>query len=313
MNDNSLIIAALCSHICAENCRPLEPAEWMKLADAMIAQKLEPKDIPDFSDDDMKRYFGYGTDAIERIKRLLDRAGSLSFELEKLSSMGIGIVTRADPGYPRILKGKLNGGVPLYYYAGELDLLNRRTVGFVGSRSIGDEDTAFAERTVGKINQHGFGVVSGGARGTDSASAAASISNGSFCIEYIADSMLQRIRKKDIISAILNKSLLLMSAANPDAEFSTGMAMQRNRFIYAQSEATVVVKSDYNKGGTWSGATQALKKGYCPVLCRDHKQYKGNAELIKLGAVPIDDGWDGDIDNIRPSISGGEQLSFFDE
>ncbi len=104
MNKNASMIIVLCSHLCAENCHPLEQTEWMNLADAMIAQKLEPKDIPDFSDDDMKQYFGYGTDAIERIKRLLDRAGSLSFELEKLSSMGIGIVTRADSGYPRILK-----------------------------------------------------------------------------------------------------------------------------------------------------------------------------------------------------------------
>ena len=102
-----------------------------------------------------------------------------------------------------------------------------------------------------------------------------------------------------------------MSAAKPDAGFNAGMAMQRNKFIYAQSGAAVVVKSDYNKGGTWNGAAQALKKKYCRVLCRDHKRY--NAELIKLGAVPIDDNWDGDVENISFSVSGiGEQLSLFD-
>ena len=315
MNDNASMIVVLCSHLCSDGCVPLEPSEWTKLADMMIAQNIQPKDIPDFSDDDMKQYFGYETGEIERIKKLLDRAGSLSFELEKLSSMGIRVVTRADSGYPNVLKTKLKGGcVPLYYYAGELDLLNRRTVGFVGSRTVTDEDTDFTERTVIKINRHGFGVVSGGARGADSAASSASISNGSFCIEYISDSLMQKIRRKNVISAIQNKELLLLSMAKPDAGFNTGMAMQRNRFIYAQSEATVVVKSDYNKGGTWSGATQALKKEYCPVLCRNHKQYKGNAELIKLGAIPIDDGWDGDVDNIGSLISNeGEQLSLFDE
>lgn len=315
MNENASMIVVLCSHLCADNCRPLDPSEWTKLADKMIEQKLQPKDIPDLSNDDMKHYFGYGTSEIERINKLLDRAGSLSFELEKLSSMGIKTITRADKGYPKALKTKLNGGCPpLFYFAGDLSLLNRRTVGFVGSRTVGDDDVAFTERTVGKINQYGFGVVSGGAKGIDSTASAASLSNGSFCIEYISDSFVRKIKKKEVISAIQDKKLLLMSIAKPDAGFNAGMAMQRNKYIYAQSEATVVVKSDYNKGGTWNGANEALRKGYCPILCRNCNEYHGNIELIKLGAVPIDDNWDGDVNNIDSLLSAeGEQLSIFDE
>lgn len=315
MNDNASIIMVLCSHLCSDNCRPLEPSEWTRLADIMIARGLQPKDIPDFSDNDMKHCFGFGEKETERIKRLLDRGVSLGFELEKLSAMGIQVVTRADEGYPQIMKTKLKGGCPpLFYFAGDLTLLNKRTVGFVGSRTVGDEDTAFTERIVEKINRHGFGVVSGGAKGVDSASSAASLSNGSFCIEYISDSLSRKIKKKEVFSAIREKRLLLMSIAKPDAGFNAGMAMQRNKYIYAQSEATVVVKSDYNKGGTWSGATEALKKGYCPVLTRDHKKYQGNAELIKLGAVPINDSWNGDINKIDSLIPyEGEQISMFDE
>ena len=55
MNDNASMIAVLCSHLCAENCTPLEPSEWTKLADMMIKHNIQPKDIPDFSDGDMKR------------------------------------------------------------------------------------------------------------------------------------------------------------------------------------------------------------------------------------------------------------------
>lgn len=312
MNDNASVIVVLCSHLCADNCRPLEPSEWSRLAGTMIAQKLQPKDIPNFSDDDIKRFLGLDT---ERIKRLLDRAGRLSFELDKLYSMGIKIITRADKDYPKTLKTKLMEGCPpLFYYAGDLELLNEKTVGFVGSRNISDEDTDFTERTVEKINERGFGVVSGGARGVDSTAAAASLSNESFCIEYVSDSLLRRIKKKEIILAVQDSRLLLMSIAKPDAGFNVGIAMQRNKFIYSQSEVTVVVKSDYNKGGTWSGANEALKKGYCPVLCREHKKYQGNDGLIRLGAVPIDDSWNGDVDNIGSLIvSEGEQLSMFDE
>lgn len=308
------MIVVLCSHVCADNCRPLEPFEWTKLADMMIAQNLQPKDIPDFSDEEMKQYLGYGENEIERIKRLLDRAGSLSFELERLSARGIKIITRADRGYPRALKDKLMGGSPpLFYFAGDLSLLKRRTAGFVGSRTVGNEDTAFTVNTVQKINRHGFGVVSGGSRGVDSVSSAAAISNGSFAIEYISDSFVRKIKKKEVISAIQSGNLLVMSMAKPDAGFNAGMAMQRNKYIYAQSEATIVVKSDYNKGGTWSGATEALIKGYCPVLCRNHKQYPGNLGLIDRGAIPLEDNWDGDVDNVGNRIpSTGEQITFFD-
>ncbi len=303
MNENASMIVVLCSHLCADNCKPLEPSEWTKLADIMIARNLQPKDIPDYSDDDMKRYFGYDSNEIERIKKLLDRAGRLSFELEKLSSMGIKVITRADKGYPKALKSKLKGGCPpLFYFAGDLSLLDKKTVGFVGSRTVNEEDTAFTEKTVGKINQRGFGVVSGGAKGIDSTAFTASIANGSFCIEYISDSFTRKIKKKDIVSAIQDKRLLILSVTKPDAGFNAGIAMQRNRFIYAQSEVTVVIKSDYNKGGTWSGAKEALKNQYCPVLCRGCKQYSGNIGLIKLGAIPIDESWKGDVDNINSLI-----------
>lgn len=315
MNDNASIIVTLCSHLCADNCRPLEPSEWTKLADKMIEKSLQPKDILDLSDGDMKQYFGYHDEEIDRIKQLLARAGSLSFELEKLNSMGIKVITRADKGYPKMLKNKLKGSCPpMFYYAGDLSLLERRTVGFVGSRTVGDEDTSFTEEMVDKINRHGFGVVSGGAKGIDSISSAASIANGSFCIEYISDSLTRKIKKKEVISNIQNGKLLIMSMAKPDAGFNAGIAMQRNKYIYAQSEATIVVKSDYNKGGTWGGATEALRKEYCPVLCHDHRQYPGNMGLIKLGAVPIDSSWNGDIDNISSLMPDvGEQISFFDE
>ena len=34
----------------------------------------------------------------------------------------------------------------------------------------------------------------------------------------------------------------------------------RNRYIYAQSSGTVIIRSDKGKGGTWAGATENLKQ-----------------------------------------------------
>ena len=108
--------------------------------------------------------------------------------------------------------------------------------------------------------------------------------------------------------------MLLLSVVKPDAGFNVGVAMMRNRYIYAQSAGTVVVRSEYNKGGTWAGATENLKYNWCKEFCRDKRSYQGNKALIEMGAIPIGDDWDGNVEKAEPSErpGGGTQLSLFD-
>ena len=90
--------------------------------------------------------------------------------------------------------------------------------------------------------------------------------------------------------------------------------MMRNRYIYAQSEASVVVRSDLNKGGTWTGAAENIKHGWCPTLCWNYP-YPGNKALIEKGAIPIGENWDGTIPELRPVETvqnRTEQLSLFE-
>jgi predicted Rossmann fold nucleotide-binding protein DprA/Smf involved in DNA uptake len=64
--------------------------------------------------------------------------------------------------------------------------------------------------------------------------------------------------------------------------------MGRNKLIYALAEFAVVVSSDHQTGGTWAGAVEALKGGWCPVLARDASDVpRGNKELLKLGATAL--------------------------
>ena len=46
-----------------------------------------------------------------------------------------------------------------------------------------------------------------------------------------------------------------------------------------------------NKGGTWNGAIENLKKEFTQTLCWNNPSYKGNIELIEKGATPIDVNW----------------------
>ena len=82
--------------------------------------------------------------------------------------------------------------------------------------------------------------------------------------------------------------LILLTPYAPAAGFSIGGAMGRNKLIYGLADFAVVVNSDYQTGGTWAGAAEALKAGWCPVFVREGAGVpKGNQGLIELGAEPL--------------------------
>lgn len=296
MNQDSNAILTLCSHICVgEGVQPLEPKEYSELAQKLILAEKTPKDLFDFSTDDFKSILDFNTEQIARVVRLLDRNASLSFELSQYQNMGIETVTRADLNYPKKLKKILSKTCPpIFYYAGDLSLLERQYIGYVGARTVTTEDVNFTIQAVRKTVSLGYGVVSGGAKGIDTISGKEALLNNGFTVEYLSDSLLKKLKKSDVVKNIQQGKLLLMSVSKPDAGFNVGMAMMRNRYIYTQSIGTVIVHSDLNKGGTWNGANENLKNGWCTTLCWDHP-YPGNQALIKNGAVPISEDWDGII------------------
>ena len=51
---------------------------------------------------------------------------------------------------------------------------------------------------------------------------------------------------------------------------------------------TFIVASDYNKGGTGTGATEAMKNKWTRVLVWNHREYEGNGRLIEKGAIPYE-------------------------
>ena len=66
--------------------------------------------------------------------------------------------------------------------------------------------------------------------------------------------------------------------------------MGRNKLIYALADVAVVVSSAEGSGGTWTGAVEALKAGWVPVLVRDDADTAmpaGNAALIGKGGASL--------------------------
>lgn len=309
MNDNSRAIIIFCSHICVpEGVKPLEPKEWSGLAEKLMSHKSEPKEILNLTDEEIISLFG--SELYERLMRLMDRSAGLFAEVSRYESEGIKIYTRADKEYPVKLKQKLKQKCPpLFYCAGDISIAEIKVVGYAGSRDIDSDDEEFTRKTVMKTCSYRHGVVSGGAKGVDSTAAQTAFDENMPLIEYIAGGLSAMMKKKVIRESVIAKKRLILSEVNPDAGFSVGSAMSRNKYIYAQSEASVIIKSDLGNGGTWTGAIENLKHKWCKLFCRDIN-YPGNVELIRQGAIPIKEDWNGDIKSENENHHGQLEFGF---
>lgn len=259
---------------------------------------------------------GGKTEALPVTPELAERVNALIFrrkEAERLISQcgerGIDVLSPVDADYPARLSS--DGCPPILFIYGDRSLPARELVGYVGTRDCDEDDLAFTRNIVARTVARGYGVVSGGARGIDSAAQFACLSCGGKVVELTAGSLAERRAAPSVIRAADAGNLAVISAGNPFFNFTAGRAMERNRYIYMLSSAAVVVRAHAGRGGTFSGASLNLRRGWCPVYCRSTQKSCGNGELISGGALPIDESWDGQIADIsRPKV---RQIGLFDD
>jgi DNA processing protein len=225
----------------------------------------------------------------ERLRVLLGRGFLLSQAVDRWQSRGIWVAGRGDPEYPARLRERLKGAAPpVIYGRGERAILGPLALAVVGSR---DPDDGVLEQTsaIGRLTvEAGIVLVSGGARGVDEAGKQGALEAGGMVVCVLSDSLEKRALQRDNRQYLKDGRLLLISPYDPLAGFNVGHAMQRNKAIYALSDAALVMNSDYNRGGTWTGAVEQLEKlKLVPVYVRADGVEAGTAlhELRRRGAL----------------------------
>ena len=274
------------SSVRAAKLRPLSTAEYRDFAKRLRAIRREPADLLGSDARETVRESLASLDA-ERIHRLLGRGFLLAQAIERWGARALWVITRADPDYPRKLKARMRGNAPpVLYGCGDSTILDGGGLAVVGSRKVKEDLIEYTEG-VGKLSaEANTTIISGGARGVDQAAMRGALEAGGRSVGVLANGLERAALNRENRSALMDGQLVLVCPYDPAARFVVGHAMQRNKLIYALSDAALVVNSDHGHGGTWAGATEQLAKfRFVSVYVRaSGSRSKGLEGLLDHGA-----------------------------
>ena len=208
----------------------------------------------------------------------------------ELKQRGVALLTLASPEYPARLRQCLGDqSPPLLYAWGNLDLLQERAVGFCGARDASAKGIAVAEDCATQIADWGWVVVSGGARGVDTAVHQAALAAGGTTAIVLPEGILRYRLRRELKPLVSREQVLLISEFAPHKTWSVGSAMQRNQTICGFSGSLVVIEAG-TSGGTFEAGKLALRLKM-PLFVADYAEpaasAAGNAYFLARGACPL--------------------------
>lgn len=213
-----------------------------------------------------------------------------SFLVEELMEQGYDILPITHEDYPKILKVNLKFNAPTVIYSkGNKSLLQEPSMAIVGSRNANANSLSFTDNIAKKAVENNKVVVSGFAKGVDRQALDSAVgANGKSIIVLPQGIMTFGSGFKNYYKHIAQGRVLVMSTFAPKAPWSVEFAMARNPIIYGMASEIFVAQSD-DKGGTWSGVIDGLRKNR-PIFVRYPEKNEKNANLllIQKGASAVD-------------------------
>jgi len=292
LNADTQAVLMLCSSLGQRGdggAKPLSPAQYSALVRWLRERSMRPADLLTIEGRERLRELHLPEVPREMIEPLLDRGAALAIMVERWMSLGLWVVSRSDAAYPTRYKHYLGQASPaLLYGVGEPALMNAGGLAIVGSRDASEEDLEFSRRVAATCARQDVAVISGAAKGVDSEAMMGSVDSGGRSVGVLAEGLARAAVASRYHDAIVDGRLSLISAYEPEARWFAYTAMERNKLIYGLAEAALVVASSANEGGTWAGATEALRQGRITVYVKATGSIApGNAKLLKMGAKAL--------------------------
>jgi DNA processing protein len=221
-------------------------------------------------------------EAISNWEKMIDLAG----ELKRISDFGCHVLISSDENYPAALREIYDPPLVLYV-KGELTAKDKNAVAMVGSRSTTHYGIETARKLAYQLAYVGVTVVSGGARGIDTAAhqGAMAAKGRTVCVLGTGVNIVFPPENKDLFGRIAeNGAVLTQFPFNRNGDRQTFAI--RNRIIAGMTLGTVVVEADLHSGAliTSNFATEYGRQVFAVPGRIDSPRSKGCHDLIKKGA-----------------------------
>jgi DNA processing protein len=208
-------------------------------------------------------------------------------ELAASQRKGISLIAIGEPDYPQRLR-MIDDPPPLLAVRGKIAALAAPMVALVGSRNASAAGVKFAERIARELNEAGFIIVSGLARGIDAAAHRASLGGGTVAVLAGGHNHIYPAEHESLVEQIL-------PAGAAVTEMPLGWEPRgrdfprRNRLISGLSLGVVIVEAA-RRSGSLITARMALEQGRevfaVPGSPLDPRA-EGTNGLLKQGAALV--------------------------
>tara|TARA_R110002096_G_scaffold173781_2_gene348089 strand:- start:267795 stop:268973 length:1179 start_codon:yes stop_codon:yes gene_type:complete len=258
--------------------------------DRLIRTAGSPGGVFSMSQSQLTRVDGIGQQTASKIiTTRADASGMAQKELETVASAGASIVTIMDDHYPEMLRA-IPGAPPVLQFRGTLDPeSHKHPLAMVGSRKCTIYGTEQATRFASSLGSAGFTIVSGGARGIDSAAHRGAMDAGGKTLVVLGCGLGHVYPKEN--AALFDRVADTGGAVISELPFHTPPTSEnfpaRNRIISGLSLGVLVIEAGRRSGAliTARHAVEDHNREVFAVPGRaDSSASGGSNDLLKTGA-----------------------------
>ena len=212
--------------------------------------------------------FGAADTAVRALPDLAERGGRMEGlkafpvgmaekELEQIENIGARLIARDEADYPKLL-GEVEDAPPLVTVLGHANLLSKPALGVVGARNASLSGRKIAEDFSRKVAAAGYVIISGLARGIDTAAHTASLASGTVAVVAGGIDIIYPPENEKLYRQIAEQGAVVAESAfgtEPMARYFP----KRNRVISGLSLGVLIVEAAM-KSGSLITARMALEQ-----------------------------------------------------
>ncbi|MDD4953467.1 MAG: DNA-processing protein DprA [Candidatus Omnitrophica bacterium] len=218
----------------------------------------KPQEILEAPQEKLNAVAGIGENIASRIRAL--KSEDISKEFKSAQRLGLKILTPEDAEYPHNLKYIYDPPIVLYV-KGELEPEDSLALGIVGSRRASFYGLSCAQRFAEELSAHNFTIVSGMARGVDTAAHRGALKAGGRTIAVIGSGFNNIYPQENVgLAEEIAASGAVISEFSINTQPLPQNFPRRNRIISGLSLGILVVEAAQNSGAMIT-ADCALEQG----------------------------------------------------